>query len=49
MHGRKFELLGIAGGEYLFPQFEKGYNGSYGFRAGLQARYAIELWKCILH
>ena len=39
--GRKFELLGIAGGEYLFPQFEKGYSGSYGFRAGLQARYAL--------
>jgi len=39
--GRKFELLGIAGGEYLFPQFEKGYSGSYGLRAGVQARYAL--------
>ncbi|WP_321424498.1 hypothetical protein [uncultured Bacteroides sp.] len=38
---RKFELLGIAGGEYLLPQFKKGANGTFGIRTGLQARFAL--------
>ena len=38
---RKFELLGIAGGEYVVPPFDKDNNGSFGIRAGLQARYAL--------
>lgn len=37
---RRVELVGIAGGEYLFPPFKDGYNGAWGIRTGLQARVA---------
>ncbi|BEG97923.1 hypothetical protein [Bacteroides sedimenti] len=37
---RKFELVGVAGGEYFFPPFKEGYNGAWGIRTGLQARLA---------
>jgi hypothetical protein len=38
---RRFELVGIAGGEYLLPQFVGSSSGTFGIRTGLQARYAL--------
>jgi len=39
---RKFELVGIAGGEYMFPQFREVNGATWGIRTGLQARYALD-------
>ncbi len=38
---RRFELLGIAGGEYLLSQHTGVNYGTWGVRAGIQARYAL--------
>ena len=38
---RRFELVGIAGGEYMLPKFVGSSSGTLGIRTGLQARYAL--------